>query len=129
MKKICLRSTGVAASPPHQNVACVFSSCCRVRVFSSRCRVCVFSSRRCHISVVRLWAHEMKLMPRGLNRVERCSVSDQFVYFGLDRVLQFEHDKSSGWIFSVRSMQVEDPFLLFLQNWSLLFCIFFICFY
>ncbi|CAG7863914.1 unnamed protein product [Brassica rapa] len=81
----------------------------RVHVLFSRCR---------HISIVRSWAHEMRLRPRGLDRVERSSVSDQFVHLGLDRVMRFEHDESSGWIFSIRSMQVHgmDPFLLFLQN-------------
>ncbi|CAF2009920.1 unnamed protein product [Brassica napus] len=60
----------------------------------------------------------MRLRPRGLNRVEWFSVSDQFVHLGLDRVMRFKHDESSGWIFSIRSMQVHgiDPFLLFLQN-------------
>ncbi|CAF2042783.1 unnamed protein product, partial [Brassica napus] len=45
-------------------------------------------------------------------------VSGQFAHLGLDRVMRFEHDESSGWIFSILSMQVHgmDPFLLFLQN-------------
>ncbi|WZY84187.1 hypothetical protein YC2023_030571 [Brassica napus] len=47
----------------------------------------------------------MRLRPRGLNRVEWSSVSDQFAHLGLDRVIRFEHDESSGWIFSIRSMQ------------------------
>ncbi|CAN6887755.1 unnamed protein product [Brassica oleracea] len=60
----------------------------------------------------------MRLRPRGLNRVERSPVSHQFVHLGLDRVMRFKHDESSGWVFSIRSMQVHgmDPFLLFLQN-------------
>ncbi|CAN6856659.1 unnamed protein product [Brassica oleracea var. botrytis] len=60
----------------------------------------------------------MRLRPRGLNRVERSSVTDQFVHLELDPVMRFKHDESSVWIFSIRSMQVHgmDPFLLFLQN-------------
>ncbi|CAN7057875.1 unnamed protein product [Brassica oleracea var. botrytis] len=44
---------------------------CRVRVFTFRCRIYIFHFCGRHISVVRLWAHG------------------------------FEHDESSGWVFSV----------------------------
>ncbi|KAH0899990.1 hypothetical protein HID58_049558 [Brassica napus] len=59
----------------------LFHRCDHISAAPERCRICFFSSR---------------------------CLSDQFVHLGLDRLLQFEHDESSSWVFSVRLMQAHE---------------------
>ncbi|KAH0851062.1 hypothetical protein HID58_014688 [Brassica napus] len=40
----------------------------RISAIHKHCCVWIFSSRHRHISTIRLWAHGVKLKPRGLNR-------------------------------------------------------------
>ena len=80
---------------------------CRVCVFPSRCRVCVFSSRRCHISCRLIVGARGEAYTEIIKSSRTVFSKRSIVHLKLDRVLQFEHDESSIWVFSVRSMQAQ----------------------